>query len=177
MKKPQLFLLTILLLLIATSCQPSMKEFQPEKESLFKITFLYPSNWVLKKDVSIPEIKPYVYYPPSESIVSENSPISINVFQPPYPQEFLQEWIDSYLGAVGSMLRTDITFEINGYYARRLKVVYPPQNTAESHVQEVIYLLAEDRFYAIDISYPESEASSVMKREFEELIKTIKIMQ
>ena len=73
------------------------------------------------------------------------------------------------------MLRADTTIQIDGYNARWLTVVYPPQNTSQSHVDEAIYLLIEDRFYIIDLSIPESETDGHLHKEFKELIKTIKI--
>jgi len=88
----------------------------------------------------------------------------------------MQEWMDAYLGAVTTMLRSDTTIQIDGYNARWLNVVYPPLTTNEANVQEVIYLLAEDRFYTIDLSIPKSETDGRFHKEFKELIKTMKIL-
>jgi hypothetical protein len=89
----------------------------------------------------------------------------------------MQEWMDSYMGAIGTMLRTDTTIQIDGYGARWLTVVSPSQNTSEPEVQEVIYLLTQDRFYVIDLTIPESEVDGRLHKQFTEFIKTIKILE
>jgi len=174
MKNIQLLLLTLFLLSVTTACQPALKEFQPENDSLFKITFSYPASWVWEEDIPFDDFigQP----PPSEKIILKNGFISIQVYEPANPQAQMPEWMDAYLGAVTTMLRSDTTIQIDGYNARWLNVVYPPLTTNEANVQEVIYLLAEDRFYTIDLSIPKSETDGRFHKEFKELIKTMKIL-
>jgi hypothetical protein len=166
-----------------TACQPALKESQPKKEfqpksdSLFKITFSYPASWKWEEDMPYDELRPGEEPPPSERIILQDGGISIQVYMPSNPQTQMQEWMDGYLGAVGTMLRANAIIQIDGYSARRLTVVYPPQNTGESHIRESIYLLVDDRFYIIGLSIPESEVDGRFHKEFQELIKTIKILQ
>jgi hypothetical protein len=167
-----LFLLSLL-----TGCQPALKEFQPEKDSLFKITFSYPVNWNWENDIPFDDLRPSDQPPPSERIIYKNEQVSIQVSMPSNPQAIMQEWMDSYLGAIGTMLRTDTTIQIDGYGARWLTVVSPSQNTSEPEVQEVIYLLTQDRFYVIDLTIPESEVDGRLHKQFTEFIKTIKILE
>ncbi len=169
-------LLMLSFLSIMTACQPALKEFQPEKDSLFKIIFSYPASWKWEKDRPYDELPPGEVPPLSERIILKNEEVSIQVFKTSNPQAKMQEWMDAYLGAVAAMLRADTTFEIGGYNARWLTVVYPPQNTSEGDVDEGIYLLAEDRFYILDLHIPESEINGRLDKEFKELIKTIKIL-
>ncbi len=171
-------LLLIFLLLSGTAaCQPALKQFQPKNDSLFKITFSYPARWNWEEQLPYDEWRPFEEPPPSERIVVKNQSISIQVYKPSNPQGQMQEWMDGYREAVAAMLQSDITIQIDGYNARWLTAVYPPlSTTSESHVQEVIYLLTEDRLYTIDLSIPESETGGRLHKEFKELIKTIKIL-
>lgn len=176
MKNFSRILLMLSFLSIMTACQPALKEFQPDNDSLFKITFSYPASWNWEKDRPYDELSPGEKPPPSERIVLKNEEISIQVFKPSNPQAKMQEWMDAYLGAAASMLRADTTIQVDKYNARWLTVVYPPQNTSESRVDEGIYLLAEDRFYIIDLHIPKSEINGRFEKEFKELIKTIKVL-
>jgi hypothetical protein len=175
MKKIQLLLLMLSLPFLTTACQPALKEFQPEADSLFKITFSYPASWDWEEDIPFDELMPGEEPSPSERIVFTNAPLSIQVYKPSDPQAQMQEWMDGYLGAVTSMLSADTTIQIDGYNARWLTVLYPPQGTGETHIQEVLYLLTEDRFYTIDSSISESKIDGQVHKEFQELIKTIKV--
>ncbi len=114
--------------------------------------------------------------PPSEEIIMGERIISISVIKPPDPQVRMQEFIDMYLRAVGTMLRAENTIQIDGYNARQLTVVYPPQNSNEAYIQESIYLFVEDRYYVIGLDIPESETHGRFHQEFMELIKSIKIL-
>ena len=174
MKNIQL-LLTLFLLSVMTACQPVLKEFQPENDSLFRIAFSYPANWVWEEQIPFDDFvgEP----PPSELIVAKNGAIEVQVFKPSDPQTEMQAFIGMYVKAVGNMLRADTTIQIDGYDARWLTVVYPPQNTSEADVQESIYLLTEDRYYVIGFSYTESETNGRFHKECKELIKTIEILR
>ena len=176
MKNIQLWFLMLFLLSVTTACQPASKEYQPANDSLFKITFSYPVSWNWKEDIPYDEPPPFEIPPPSERIVLENGPVSIQVYKPSDPQAKMQEGMDSYLGAAATMLHADTTVQIDGYNARWLTVVYPPQATNEPQLQESIYLLAQDRFYIINLSIPESETDGSFYKEFKELIGTIKIL-
>lgn len=161
-----------------TSTPVSIKEYHQKNNSLFKITFSYPSNWVWEEEIPFDELVPGVEPPPSERIVAQDVGVSIQVYQPSNPQEQMQEWMDGYLGAVSSMPHTDTTIQIDGHTARWLTAVYSPlTTTSESHTQEILYLLVEDRFYIFDFSYFESEKDGLIHKEFKELIKTIQVLQ
>lgn len=165
-------------LLAVTACQPSLVEFRPPSDSLFKITFSYPEDWVWKEQIPFDELAPGEVPPPSELIVSQDSGISIQVYKPSNPQAQMQEWMNAFSGAIASMPHTDTIIQIDEHDARWLTAVYPPLSpTSESYTQEVIYLLAEDRFYSIGFTYFESEENGQHHKEFKELIKTIKILQ
>lgn len=165
-------------LLVVTACQPALVEFQPASDSLFKITFSYPANWVWEEQLPFDEIPQGEEPPPSELIVLQEGGISIQVYKPSNPQAQMQEWMDAFSGAIASMPHTDTIIQIDGHDARWLTAVYSPLSpTSESYTQEVIYLLAEDRIYSINFSYFESEKNGRLHKEFKELIKTIEILQ
>lgn len=69
MKNIQRLLLTLLLLSATTACQPTLKDFQPENDSLFKITFSYPASWNWEKEIPYDELRPFEEPPPSERMV------------------------------------------------------------------------------------------------------------
>jgi hypothetical protein len=198
MKKIQLLLLALFLLSVTNACQPDLKEFQPQDDSLFKITFSYPASWKWEEHMPYDELLPGEEPPPSELITVQDSGIRIQVFKPLNPQAQMQEWMDGYLGVVTqtlgddpvlqiyyledvtTLLRSDTTIQIDGYNARWLTVYYPltviGDSESQPHLQEVIYLLTEDRFYTIDLSIREPEIDGRFHKEFKEMIKTIKIL-
>jgi hypothetical protein len=176
MKYIQRLLLILLILSVTAACQLTLKKFQPAKNSLFKITFSYPASWKWEEEIPFDQLRPGEKPPPSERIVAKHEPISIQVYKPSDPEAQMHEWMDAYLKAVAGMLRADTTIQVDGYDARWLTVVYPPQGTSKSHVQEGIYLLTKDRFYIIDISIPESEVDGRFHKEFQELIKSMKVL-
>ncbi len=100
----------------------------------------------------------------------------MQVYKPVNPEAKMQEWLDEYSGATATMLRDDHTVQIDGHNARWLTVVYPPLTRSKSQVQEVVWLLTEDRFYTIELNIPESEINGRPQKEFEALIKTIKVL-
>jgi len=131
---------------------------------------------MLNDDYSDP-LHPLEGPPPSEEIMVNDGIISIDVIKPPSdPQTRMQELMDAYIRAVGTMLRADNTIQIDGYNGRQLTVVYPPQNSNEAHIQEVIYLFVEDRYYVIGLEISESETHGRLQREFTALIKTIEVL-
>ena len=167
-----------LFLLSLTACQSSLVEFQPASGSLFKITFFYPENWVWEEQRPFNVIVPGEEPPPSELIVSQDGIISIRVYKPSNPQAQMQERMEAFSGAIASMPHTDTIIQIDGHDARWFTVVHPPPSpTSESYTQEAIYLIAEDRFYSIGFTCFESEENRRLRKEFKELIKTIKILQ
>jgi hypothetical protein len=176
MKHFQLLLLIFLLLSVTTACQSALQEFEPQNDSLFKITFSYPAIWEWQEVIPYDELAQFEETPPSERFVSWNAPIFIQVYKPSNPQAQMQEWVDEYLRVVANMLRADTSIQIDGYNARWLTVVYPPLNASESHIQESVYLLMEDRFYIFGLSILESEVDGRFHKEFKELIKTIRIL-
>lgn len=170
-------LFVLLSFLAITACQPSLKEFQPASDSLFKITFSYPDSWFWVEE--IPYDEPIGEPPPSELMVYRDGLIDImdiQVFKPSDPRELMQHWMDSYLRAVGTMLISDTTIQIDGYEARWLTVLYPPLTTNESYLQESIYLLTDDRFYTIGLSIWESEINGQLHKQFKKLVKSIKVL-
>lgn len=200
MKNIKCLLLILLPLLVTTACRPALKEFQPESDSLFKITFSYPADWIWQEEIPYDEVKPSQNLPDSERFIVGNNGhglISIQVYKSANPQAKMQEWMDGYLEAVTqtlrddpalqiyyledvtTLLRSDTTIQIDGYNARWLTVYYPlvaiREHTSQPHLQEVIYLLTEDRFYIIDLSVREPEIKGRFHKEFNEMIKTIKI--
>ena len=176
MKNVQSLLLIFFLFSVTTACQSTLKEFEPKKNSLFKITFSYPAIWEWQEVVPYDELAQFEETPPSERLVTWRAPIFIQVYKPSNPETQVQEWLDEYLGVVANMLHADTSIQIDGYNARWLTVVYPPLNTSESYIHETVYLLTEDRFYVIGLSILESEVDGHFHNEFKELIKTIKVL-
>lgn len=199
MKNFHYVLSLFLLLSVTTACQPALKEFQPASNSLFKISFSYPANWVWEDDIPFDEFAPGEEPPPSERIVLQDGGISIQVYKPADPEALMKEWMDGFLGAVTqtlgddptleiyyledvtTLLRSDTTIQVDGYHARWLTVYYPLTRigdyTEHPHLQEVIYLLTGDRFYTIDLSVNESEINGRLHKQFKEMIKTMRVLR
>jgi hypothetical protein len=183
MKNIQPLLLMLALLSVMTACQPALKEFQPAKDSLFKITFSYPASWNWVEDIPFDEPPPFAELPPSERIILENGSlengsISIQVYESSKPHTEIKEWIKTYSRDSAFTLRANTTLQIDGYDARWLTlstVAYSSQNNRDVQ-QEVIYLFTDDRYYTIDLTILESEIDGRVHKEFEEVIKTIKVL-
>ena len=122
MKNIQRLLLIISLASAIVSCQPALKEFQPEKDSLFKITFSYPSSWNWEEQIPFDEPPLNVELPPSERIILqngslENGSIAIQVYyESSASQAKTKKMIDTYSGDSASTLRANTTLQIDGYY-------------------------------------------------------------
>ena len=176
MKINRLLLLSLILLSVITSCKPVLREFQPDNKSLFNITFSYPSEWEWREEVPYDEMDPSEEIPPSELFRVESQSIEIQVFQPINPQTKMQEWMDGYLGVVTPMLVSDSTIRIDGYDARWFTVLYPPQTSEKGFIQEVVYLLIDDRFYTIELNSWDPVNKHIQK-EFEEMVNSIKVIR
>jgi len=183
MKIIQRSLLIFFLLSVTTACQPALKEFQPDKDSLFKITFSYPASWSWVEDIPFDEPPPFVDLPLSERIVVENGSlesgsISIQVYESLKPHSEAKKWIDTLSNDAAFTILADTTFQIDGYDARWLTLstiaYYSSENTVDVQ-DEVIYLFTEDRYYTIDLSLLQSEINGRVHKEFEELIETIQV--
>jgi hypothetical protein len=182
MNKTPLLLLTLSLLL--TTCQPALKEFQPETNSLFKITFSYPASWNWEEQIPFDEPPPNVELPPSERIVLQNGSldngaIAIQVYyETSASLAKIKDGMNMYFDDSAYKVLTDTTLKIDGYDARWFTlsgVAYSAQGTIAIQ-PEIIYLFTEDRYYTIDLSILESERDGSFHKQFEELIKSIKIL-
>jgi hypothetical protein len=180
----QHLLLTLFLLSVTTACQSALKEFQPKNDSLFKITFSYPASWNWQEDIPFDEPPPNADLPPSERIILqngslENGSIAIQVYyESSASLAKIKEKMDTYPGDSSSTLRADTTLQIDGYYARWFTlstVAYSSQGSIPTQ-DEVINLFTEDRYYEITLFIFESEIDGIFHKQFEELIKSIKIL-
>lgn len=169
---------------VTTSCQSTLKEFQPEKDSLFKITFSYPASWSWYEDIPFDEPPLDVELPPSERFVVENGSleegsISIQVYLTPEPHTEAREWIDKISSnELPFTVINDNTLQINGYEARWLtlsSVAWSAQGTLDVQ-NELVYLFTENRYYTIELSLLESEIDSRVHNEFEELVQSIRVL-
>jgi hypothetical protein len=189
MRNIQYLLLMLAFSLTMTACQPALKEFQPDNISLFKITFSYPADWTWKEVIPFDEPPLDKELPLSERFIVSNGSlekglISIQVYITPEPHTEAREWIDGFSSGSAFTVLDDTTLQIDGYEARWLTlstIGYSALNKKdfqEVDIQdEVVYLFTEDRYYTFDISLLESQINGRVHKEFEELIKTIKVLQ
>lgn len=154
-------LLLVLSILSITGCKQALKEFQPEKDSLFKITFSYPASWNWEEDIPFDEPPPNVELPPSERIILQNGTldngsIAIQVYyESPSSLAKIKEHADTYSGDSAYTVLSNTTLQIDGYYGSWLTlwgVAYSAQGTIAIQ-PEIIYLFTEDRYYTIDFFY------------------------
>lgn len=179
MKKIKSLFRMFLLLSALTACQPVLKEFQPDKDSLFQISFSYPASWNLESKKMSGESPPNEENPYLEilSVPQDfpNGDIGIQVYKESNPQGLLEGWTDAYLNKYASVLKSDVTVQIDGHDARWFTVVFPPSLTANNY-QETIFFYSGDRFYAIGFICPESEINGLFHKQFKEFIKSIKFL-
>lgn len=179
MNKIKSLLLIFLFLSALTACQPALKEFQPDSDSLFQISFSYPASWNLESQKMSSELHPNEENPYLEilSLPQDfpNGDIGIQAYKESNPQELLQGWTDAYLAKYESVLKSDVTVQIDGHDARWFTSIFPPSLTTDNY-QEAIFFYAGDRFYAIGFICPEVEANGPFHKQFKELIKSIKVL-
>ncbi|MBK9780186.1 MAG: hypothetical protein IPP55_09055 [Anaerolineales bacterium] len=179
MKQILNLLLIFLFLSALTACQPALKEFQPDKDSLFQISFSYPASWNLESHKMSSESPPNEENPYLEilSLPQDfpNGDIGIQAYKESNPQVLLQGWADLFLTKYASVLKSDVTVQIDGHDARWFTVIFPPSTTTNNY-QETIFFYAGDRFYAIGFICPESETNGLFHKQFKEFIKSIKFL-
>ena len=184
MKNIQLLLLMLSFLSVMTSCQPALKEFQPEKDSLFKITFSYPASWTWEEDIPFDEPPLNTELPPSERIILQNGSldngsIAIQVYyETSTSLAKIKEGMDTFSGDSAYTVLSDTILQIDGYDARWFTlsgVAYSAQGTIAIQ-PEIIYLFTEDRYYTIDLDILESERDGDFHKRFEDLVKSIKVL-
>jgi hypothetical protein len=182
MKNIQLLLLMLSFLSGMTSCQPALKEFQPEKDSLFKITFSYPAIWDWEEDIPFDDF--IGVPPPSERIILQNGSldngsIAIQVYyETSTSLAKIKEGMDTFSGDSAYTVLSDTILQIDGYDARWFTlsgVAYSAQGTIAIQ-PEIIYLFTEDRYYTIDLDILESERDGDFHKRFEDLVKSIKVL-
>lgn len=191
MRTIRFFLLGFLLVLLVTvsACgpaKPALKEYQPDDDSLFKITFFYSVdwNWIDDPDPgkTYAGITAFAPYPAGEGANEKGRLAGIDVRVDARPQERMQERINSHLKGIETLerldLRDDQTLQIDGHYARWLTIVntWEYENPGVTYVQEFIYLLAEDRYYIITLYIPESEVGGRFHTEFKAMVASINIL-
>src|SRR5688572_25757154 len=95
MKNIQLFLLTLSLLSVMTACQPAQKEFQPENDSLFKITFSYPASWNWEEDIPYDEPPLFEELPPQNELFYRMERFPYRFISHPTPRQKCRSgWMD-----------------------------------------------------------------------------------
>lgn len=178
-------LFILLSFLILTACQPQLKEFQPANDSLFKITFSYPADWNWEEDIPFDEPPLNVELPPSERIILANGDlqsgsITIQVYYAsPASLVNIKDEIDSYSGDFAFTVLSNIAFQIDGNDARWFTlsgIAYSAQGKIATQ-NEVIYLFSEDRYYEITLFVLETKKDERFHKQFEGLIKSIKVLQ
>jgi hypothetical protein len=109
----------------------------------------------------------------------ESGSVSIQVYASPKPHTEAKKWINTLSNDSAFTLLADTAFQIVGYDARWLTLstvaYYSSENTVDVQ-DELIYLFTEDRYYTIDLSLLQSEIDGKVHKEFEALIKTIKVL-
>lgn len=183
-KNIQILLPILFLVFATTSCQPALKEFQPKADSLFKITFSHPADWNWEEQIPFDEPPLNVELPLSERIVLangsfDNGNITIQVyFESPGSLAKIKEEMGAYSGDSAYKVLSNTAFQIEGYDARWLTlsgVAYLAQDTIAIQ-DEIIYLFAEDRYYEITLFILESDKDGEFHKQFEDLVKSIKVM-
>ena len=184
MKASKILLLLIgsCLLFISTACQPTLKEFQPKKDSLFKLTFSYPSNWKWEQSPNTTNtydaIDVFEPYPAGEGITETSRSASISVWLDSKHQDI----IDSHLAGIEVAdrleLRDDRELQIDGHPARWLTIINTWESTDPgiTYIHEFIYLLMEDGYYTITLYIPESEVDGRFYQEFKAMVESIKFL-
>ncbi len=176
--------LLMISLLSITACQPIQKEFQPKADSLFKITFSYPANWNWQEQIPFDEPPPNVELPPSERIILQNGSldngsIAIQVYyETSASLAKIKGEMDTYSGDSAYKVLVNTPLQIDGYDARWITlsgVAYSGQGTIPIQ-PEIIYLFTEDRYYEITLDIAESRKDADIHKQFEELIKNIKVL-
>lgn len=192
MKTRLVFLSVVFLLLLqAVSCsssQTSLVIYQPEADSPFKIIFYYPDNW---KWESPPDSMTktfgaiYTFDPSldSDSALNKMSRlIHISVVVNDRPKSSMLESMDLFLTSVAirkSTLLEERRLKIDKHDAQWFVVKNAPnrrQGENQPTISELIFILAEDRYYKVLFTIPESEVGGRFHTEFKEMVESIRFL-
>jgi len=165
--------------------------YSPEDGSLFKLKFSYPETWVWEKTADAPEyqvgsmaaVNPYV-----ENVGAMWSGVVTILVDPPQvdisrARALMQLKINEKLwnGDAPSWLHVlrENDDLVDQHEAREIMLMIDPRvqlGQEDSMLEKNFYILADDRYYLVSLFIPASERQSRFAKEFETLVKSIKIL-
>jgi len=187
MKTFRLLFLILLVLTTFVSCTPEapFAEFEPAKESNFKIAFFYPKHWKWEltpgtgRDMGIM----YVLDPDSDPNAKDVDKMVVISVILDSPQRRMQESISLLLRDTttlsGLKLLNNKIVQIDGRNARWITYRREPiavHGETQPYIIETVFLFAEDRYYDISISILEDEVNGKYYTDFIAMVESIKIL-
>jgi hypothetical protein len=175
----------ILILFLCNACSPQeINRFVPDEESLFKITFEYPTDWkfTIGRDEKYESLlaiirSDYMWLLKNSLYIS----VSVDRAELPPARESIQESLNAIRGVperrgkgfktlsereltIGGMESFEIVSWIAEYQGR-----FPGLNK----IWRTIFILDEDRFYKIDIIMYEADVGKDFSQEVDCLLESI----
>jgi len=195
-------LLFITVVIFANACAASeirYSQYIPGPESLYKITFTYPSNWKWDENLHYPDFRTaniLVTDPDSQDVykgsvdilvITDNSTSALGKYPERNAKLQMETDISNFFitkKIVRSEILSDQIIDVDGHYARQITTrsdPRPPTGEApaqtEAMVRETIYILDQDRYYVVFFVIPESQRKDDFGQGFDALIKSIKFIQ
>lgn len=192
MKKNNLLMLFCLfafsvILFAACARESAYSTYTPQANSVFNITFDYPSTWTWVTDTDTSQFGVIITINPDVELKDVNPSTSqVTVFVDPYksPDKAETEMnrdIDDLLETIAvrqGQVLSDRVFEVDGRYARQFteKQTILERWQNEPRLTEWIYILVENKYYRIHFSTAESDRNSEFGQGFDHMIESIKFI-
>jgi hypothetical protein len=182
-----------------TANEVSYSQYIPEPESLYKITFAYPSDWKWEENLHHPDFRSadiHVTDPDSQEIyrgsvtifvVMSNSAYALGNYPETNARLQMEVEISNFLATkktIRSEILSDQIIDVDGHYTRQIisrSDPRPPTGEApaqsEGMVRESIYILDQDRYYVVYFSIPESQRKSDFGESYDALVKSMKFIR
>ena len=164
----------------------------PEDGSLIQLRFSHPETWTWQKTADAPEYQIgslVAANPYAENVGAMWSGTAMILVDPPQSSSsqariMMQLKMNEHLwdGDVPSwlhVLRDNIT-KVDQHEANEIMLMIDPRpqlGQEDSMLDKSYYILADDRYYIVSLFIPASERHSRFAKEFDTLVKSIKILQ
>ncbi len=165
--------------------------YSPEDGSLIQMKFSHPDTWTWQKTADAPEYQIgslVAANPYAENVGAMWSGVATILVDPPLAslsetRIAMQMKINEQLwgGDVPSwlhVLRNNIT-KIAQHEAREIMLMTDPRpqlGQEDSMLEKSFYIMADDRYYIVSLFIPASERHSRFAKEFDTLVKSIRLL-
>lgn len=164
--------------------------YSPDDGSLIQLKFSHPETWIWQKTADAPDYQSgslTAANPYAENVGAMWSGVATILVDPPLSdlsqvRAMMQLKVNEHLwdGDVPSwlhVLRNEFS-KVDQHEAKEIMLMIDPRpqlGQEDSMLEKSFYILAEDRYYIVSLFIPASERHSRFAKEFDTLVKSIRI--